>query len=125
MIRRTFVLLAVCFLLISTITAHADLIVPPREPHIVVSNDFYMKAWARCTYLNKHDQRYCANGEGGFVSVKEDPRSEDEIAIIKNNEECIVICTISLRDSIWGLVKDYNGWVLINELMKNEPDSSP
>ena len=122
--KRAFVILAVCLLLVSALGAHADIIWEPEvvvEPDIVVDNDFYLQNWGDCKFLEEHEQQFRANGGGGFVSVKKAPYSEGEIAVIKNNEICTILCTIEGKREgkaeTWGLAQDHEGWVPMDQLL--------
>lgn len=129
MIKRFFILSTVFFLLIFAHTAQADIIWEPRGPRIAASNDsyiqnlddFYLRRWKECKYLPQQKQSFYANGNGGSVSVKDDPFSEEEITVIKNSDTCLIICTIECflegKAETWGWARDYDGWIPMDQLV--------
>lgn len=117
MIKRcfSFLLLAVCFIL--PFTAYADVLIEPN-------NDFYTRHRSECTSLNRS---FYANGESGGVSVKKEPGSTTETAVIENGEIINIMFTYNHKGETWGVTEIYsegkpydkwpNGWLPMNQLL--------
>lgn len=110
-------LLAVSFLLLPPLAAHADLIVEPN-------NDFYTRHKGECVSLNRS---FYANGESGSVSLKKEPESKVETALLENGDEIYIMFTYKHNGEVWGVTQIYyegttpdkwtNGWVHMNQLL--------
>lgn len=119
MIKRclAFLLLAVCFLLMLPLTAYADVLIEPN-------NDFYTRHRSECVSLNRS---FYANGEGGSVSVKQEPGSNTETAVIENSEILNILFTYNDNGEIWGVTEIFsenepydtwpNGWIPMSQLL--------
>ena len=109
----TFLLLAACFLMIFPPVAQADVLIEP-------SNDFYYRNRNACTYLGRS---FYANGENGFVTVKEAPDSKREVAVLENGESVLIQFTYKNSGQTWGaalLNRDRNepdGWLPMEQLL--------
>jgi len=120
--KRFWILLAVCLLLVPATVAHADVLIEPAD-------EFYLFNGNECVYL---DGNFSANGSGGSVSVKREPGSAEETAVIANSAEVYVYCTYNLEGTDWGLVQReedkenwlFAGWVPMDELLPADADSS-
>ena len=106
-----FLLLMVSLLLIFPLAARADMIAEPK-------NDFYDRNSADCIYLNRS---FYANGKGGSVSLKKEPGSKAETAVIENGEALYIMVTYNHKGEIWGVAQMYTryetGWVPMEQLL--------
>jgi len=104
------VLLPVFLLLMPTMIAHADVIIEPTD-------EFYLFNAGECEYLGKSFY-----ADGG-ASVKKEPGSDDEVAVVESNAEVYVYCTYGYEGETWGLMVEKEdvlqsyGWVLMDELL--------
>ncbi len=113
----TFLLLVVSLLLMFPLVANADVLIEPN-------NDFYTRHRSECVSLNR---RFYVNGESGGVSVKKEPGSKTETAVIENGGIVNIMFTYDHKGEIWGVTeistddKAYdkwpNGWIPMNELL--------
>lgn len=108
-----FLLLAVSFMLMFPLAAHADVLIEPN-------NDFYTRHSGECVSLNRS---FYVNGESGFVSFKKQPGSNDETARLENGDVINIMFTYSHNSEAWGVAEIYNtedepnGWVPMNQLL--------
>ncbi|MDR1131112.1 MAG: hypothetical protein LBL15_01690 [Oscillospiraceae bacterium] len=109
----TILLLAVWFLLLFPLAAYADVLIEP-------DNDFYTRHRDACTALRRS---FYANGESGAVSVKKEPGSKTETAVIENGEVINIMFTYNHKGEIWGVTEIYtegkrpNGWIPMDQLL--------
>lgn len=119
MLKRCFIfiLLAICCLVILPVSAYADILIEPK-------NDFYSKHSSECSRL---DKSFYANGKIGYVSIKEEPGSKRNAAIIENGEIVFIMATYDYNGEIWGVTQIYadskkydeliNGWIPMDDLL--------
>jgi hypothetical protein len=68
-------------------------------------------------------QRFYGNSESSYVSIKEEPGSENEVAILDNNEVFNIRYSYNHEGELWGLVERVNryrsisGWIPMNQLL--------
>jgi len=99
------------------LTAGADVLIEPR-------NDFFDQHINDIVYLRRD---FYVNGRNGFVSVKTEPGSTSEIAVLTNGEIHQIQYTYDHNGSIWGVFdveapnKPFQewqrGWVLMDDLL--------
>ena len=115
-IKRFFIFLAVCFMLIPVTAVYADVIVEPV-------NDFFHRHRNECVYV---DHSFYVNGENGSVSLKKEPGSKEEVAVIQNNEILYISYTYNYNGEAWGVAEINNpnqenrwvyGWVPLSQLV--------
>ncbi|MCL2158176.1 MAG: hypothetical protein FWH48_02080 [Oscillospiraceae bacterium] len=101
-------------MLASTALVYADALVEPQ-------NDFFFRHRSECEYI---DQSFYANGEGGSVSLKEEPGSKKEVATIQNEEILDVSHVYYHNGEAWGVAVIYTpetlwlyGWVPLSQLL--------
>jgi len=77
------------------------------------------------------NRRFYANGENGYVSVKKEPGSRNEVAVIENGKICWIQFTYSHNGEDWGITKSYisadeisfgdgvwvTGWIPMSQLL--------
>ena len=109
--KSIFAILAACLLLLPVFTAYADVIIEP-------TNGFYLRNKAECVYLGRN---FSANGELGFVSVKNAPGDGGEIIKIENGETIYLEFSCFYKDEFWGLtrisgdsINPRHGWIKID-----------
>lgn len=114
MMKRFFMLLAVCFILMPAVVVYADVIVEPQ-------NDFFFNHRNECVYI---DHSFYVNGENGSVSLKKEPGSKKEIAVMQNNEVLYVSHTYDYKGETWGVAEVLTpenqwvyGWVPLSQLL--------
>jgi hypothetical protein len=108
--KRFCIILAACILLVLQITAHADIIAPKRIVYPVhVRQD-------ECVDVNRN---FYANGENGYVSVKNAPSSKEEVTEIKNNSVLSISCEHNYEGEFWGFMEmgRITGWVPMKQLL--------
>jgi hypothetical protein len=119
MLKYFYIILAACLQLMLPIIVYADLIPPPP------GNPFIRQHKNECVEL---EQRFYANSEGGFVSLKKEPGSEDDVerfAEFLNGTERKIFCTYDYNGETWGLAGKWfgrsigwiMGWVPMNQLL--------
>ena len=109
--------LTIGFLQILTPTAQADILI---EPH----NDFYYRHRQECQRV---DRNFITNGERGFVSLKAEPGSQDEVIQISNGQILYIILTYNQQGKIWAATEVHspddpnnpwlNGWIPLEDLL--------
>jgi hypothetical protein len=112
--KCAFILITVCFLLISAFVAYADLVAKPN-------NDFFNQYSNECVYLGRS---FYVNGADGFVQVRNEPGSNRGGPKIKNGEIVYMEYSCLYRGEFWGLVSSYQnkqaesqklfGWIKID-----------
>ena len=109
MVKRFFMVLAVCVLLIPNFVAYADVIFEPE-------NDFYIQNSRDCVYLGRS---FTANGNDGSVPVKNEPGKEKATGTIKNGETVYVEYSCLYDGDYWGLVRweGSYGWVKMEQML--------
>lgn len=88
----------------------ADIIWTPED-------DFFEKHYEECKQLLRN---YTANGEEGYIEIKEDPTSKKTVENVKNGTEFYVSFTYTDRMSrVWGVVEHekITGWILMKDLL--------
>ena len=125
MIKRFLVVFAVCFMLMPALGAQANLIMGPRGPQ----NSFLLQHKNELVRLGRH---FFTNSESGFVSVKDAPNSNIEIAILENNQVRSISYTYNYQGELWGFLyhvyfsqhaeftsrgRLFYGWVPMNQLL--------
>ena len=117
MLKRCFAFLLATVLLSLPLAAWADVLIEPNS-------DFYTRHRDECAYMNRD---FYANGQDGFVSVKKEPGSQDEVTTVVNGETLFIMFTYNLGGEVWG-VADFNapavsynqrlsGWVPMDQLV--------
>ncbi|MDR0489805.1 MAG: hypothetical protein LBH28_00970 [Oscillospiraceae bacterium] len=112
-----FLLLLVLLLVICPVGALADLIFTPPD-------DFYEMHYSECVHLNRS---FCANGREGFISVKTEPGSSEEVERIENGEVFNISFTYNNKGEQWGVITHYDteepfnqwrtGWIPMDSLL--------
>ncbi|MDR1206077.1 MAG: hypothetical protein LBL26_11470 [Peptococcaceae bacterium] len=112
-----FLLSAACFLLILPAAARADTLEVP-------DNDFFYRHSRECTTVNRS---FLVNGGDGFLTLKEEPGSARETAVISNGEVLRIVVIYRHKGDVWGLTeielpdepyhKWPKGWVPMNQLL--------
>jgi len=113
----TLSLIVVVFAITMHLFAYADVLIEP-------GNDFFDRHINKIEYLRRE---FYANGSGGFVSVKTEPGSNNEIAQIENGGIHQIQYTYNNHGEIWGVLdvevpgKPYQewqrGWVLMDDVL--------
>ena len=107
-------LMTVCFLLMPSFVAYADVIVEPE-------NNFYTRHRNQIIYLGRS---FSANGEDGFVSVKKEPGSKNEISKLQNGEVVYIQYSCLYDGEFWGILTyvgtpndGKTGWIKLDEML--------
>ena len=100
-------LIAVCFLLASSLAAYADLLIEPE-------NDFYDRYRDKIVYLGRS---FSANGADGFVFVRTEPGSKKNLAKVANGETFFVRYSCLYNGDYWGFIFDHSGWIKLSEML--------
>ena len=106
MFKRFIVFILLLFLAIPALIVSADVIYEPR-------NDFYQQNRDKCVYLGRS---FYANGDGGSVSVKNEPGDGRELESVKNGEVLEIEYSCLYESEYWGLVYE-SGWVKMDQLL--------
>jgi hypothetical protein len=114
MVKRIVLLMLLAITLLLTLppAAPADIIVGPK-------NDFYDSHYDECVFLGR---AFYANGQNGFVSVKEEPGATEEIMAIKNGESILIQYAYNRNGQYWGATllwdpENSDGWIPLDDLM--------
>jgi len=112
MLKRVFAFIAACVIMLSApLVVFADAIYEPQD-------DFYYRNRNYCEYLQLN---FTANGADGFVSVKQEPGSDNEIIAIENGETIHIYIIYNHRGESWGLCDRgwtlYTGWIKMEQLL--------
>ena len=114
MMKRLLFVFMVFLILVSPLTVLADAIIEP-------DNQFYKQYSNKCVYLKRD---FCGNGTDGYISVKNDPRTKNEICQIKNNEIIYIEYSCLYDGEYWGLTtyvgepgSGKGGWIKMEQLL--------
>ena len=105
--KRIIAMLVVCFLLMSSFVAYADIIVEPE-------NDFYSRYKSHIISLGRS---FYANGADGFASVHKEPGTKREIAKIQNGEVAYAQYSCLYDGGLWGYTFEYSGWIKLDQFL--------
>jgi len=105
--KRIIAILTVCFLLMSSFAAYADIIVEPE-------NDFYSRHKSHIIFLGRS---FSANGADGFASVRKEPDAKKEIAKLQNGEVTYVQYSCLYDGDLWGFTFEHNGWIKMDQFL--------
>ena len=112
MVKRFFILLAVCFLLMPSPAANADVV---SGFEWITNFYFWHSKW--CVEVGRN---FYVNGENGSLSSKRSPGSKDVVKVFKNNSTLFILCVYNYKGEYWGrwTSRGHNeGWVPMNQLM--------
>ena len=87
--------------------AYADVIIEP-------DNGFYARHASQMVYLGRN---FVANGEDGYVAIKYEPGSRDEITSLKNGEVIYMQYSCLYDGEFWGFTFKYSGWVKLDQML--------
>ena len=121
MLKRVFVFIAACFIMLAApFSVFADILYEPRD-------DFYIRNRKDCEDLRLN---FTANGADGYVSVKREPGSDREIIAVENGEMFRIYLVYNNQGESWGLCDRvmptfsdeegwnwYTGWAKMEELL--------
>jgi hypothetical protein len=105
--KRFTALLLLCFLLMTPLTAYADLIVEP-------DNDFYEQHKGQIIFLGRS---FVANGEDGSVPVRMEPGSKNDIAKLQNGDATYINYSCLYGGNFWGFTFEYSGWIKMEQML--------
>ena len=129
MVKRFLVFMTACFMFMFPLSAHTDVIFEPLFSPVLSAEEFFSRHINEFVWVNR---TFYANGESGFVSVKEIPGSDNEIAVIENNRPFIIRYTFNHKREFWGLIshtynyerkswgdsgKEAYRWIPMNQLL--------
>ncbi len=110
-------LIVIMLTLLSPALSYGDVIWTPPD-------SFYNNNYDKCEYLGRS---FYANGRSGYVSVKREPGSKDEVSAIINGDIRDISFTYNLRGESWGVIvtdwadgsfnKISTGWVPMDQLI--------
>ncbi len=104
---RIFLLVLVCFLLIPSVVAHADVIIEPE-------NEFYEEYKSEIIYLGRS---FIANGKDGFAAVREAPGAKSETGRLQNGEKTYFQYSCLYDGDYWGYSLVLQGWIQTDQLL--------
>lgn len=118
MSRRLFIILAVIFLLSSSVAVYAD---------VIMGNNFQ---WQNIDKLQELDRtRFCINGTDGYVTLKDVPGSKENVVTYygeplkyENGKEIPIGYVYICEGEYWGVIPPshytwYPGWIPMNHLL--------
>jgi len=104
--KRFTVILAFFLLLMTPLTAYADVIVLPE-------NDFYKQHASQIIFLGRN---FSANGEGGSVAVKKEPGASSNVTKLQNGEKTYIQNSCLFGGEFWGFTFEHSGWIKLDQM---------
>jgi hypothetical protein len=105
--KCAFALIAICFLMLSSHVAYADVIIEP-------DNRFFNRHRNQIVYLGRS---FSANGTDGYASVVRAPGSGREIAKLQNGDVVYLQFSCLYNGNHWGFTFQFSGWIKIDDLL--------